>query len=406
MNGDYPRWRYWGVSSCACLWAGLLVLAPFALARQREKTGPAIPSAHSTAQPGSVTLARGNHWRIPKVTRPPRFEDYLQGKPREAELEVSDFRQFDPGDGEPATLGTRVYLSYDAKNLYVVFVCRDEPGKVRARLAKRENIDTDEQVILYLDTFHDQRRAYVFAANPLGIQLDGIYTEGQGVDYSYDTIWHTEGKLTGDGFAVWISIPFRSIRFSGDTVQNWGIALARVIPRKNETIYAPYVTHRIEGLVNQMATLEGLENIASGRNLQVIPYGIFTHSRFLDPTAANGPDFNDISVGRAGLDAKAVFKDALTLDVTLNPDFSQVESDEPQVTINQRFEVFFPEKRPFFIENAGFFQTPIPLFFSRRVADPQFGLRMTGKVGRWALGAIGIDDRGPGNGRLSTDPLA
>lgn len=395
MNRHFPCSRFRWIFSCACLWAGLLVLAPAGAARQREKTGPTIPTTDSAAQPRSVTVARGNHWRIPRVTRPPRFEDYLQGKPREAELEVNDFRQFDPGDGEPATLATRAYLSYDAKHLYVVFVCRDEPGKVRARLAKREDIDSDEQVILYLDTFHDQRRAYVFASNPLGIQLDGIYTEGQTTDYTYDTVWYTEGRLTRDGFAVWISIPFRSIRFSGDTVQNWGIALSRVIPRKNETIYAPYVTHRIEGLVNQMATLEGLENIASGRNLQVIPYGIFTHSRFLDTSPASGPAFNDVSVGRAGLDAKAVFKDALTLDVTLNPDFSQVESDEPQVTINQRFEVFFPEKRPFFLENAGYFQTFNTLLFTRRIADPQFGVRLTGKLGPWSLGVFGIDDRAP-----------
>ena len=104
---------------------------------------------------------------------------------------------------------------------------------------------------------------------------------------------------------------------------------------------------------------------------------------------------------RAGLDAKFVSQDALTFDLTLNPDFSQVESDDPQVTVNQRFAVFFPEKRPFFIENAGFFVTPINLFFSRRISDPQFGSRVTGKVGQWTLGALVIDDRQPGQGFTS-----
>ncbi len=103
------------------------------------------------------------------------------------------------------------------------------------------------------------------------------------------------------------------------------------------------------------------------------------------------------AVGRAGVDGKVVARDSLAIDFTLNPDFSQVESDEPQVTVNQRFEVFFPEKRPFFLENAGYFQTPVNLFFSRRIADPQFGARVTGKVGGWAVGALAIDDRAPGH---------
>src|SRR5205823_14598133 len=115
--------------------------------------------------------------------------------------------------------------------------------------------------------------------------------------------------------------------------------------------------------------------------------------------------FRSETDARVGLDAKMVLKDALTLDITVNPDFSQVESDEPQVTINQRFEVFFPEKRPFFLENAGFFQTPENLFFSRRIADPQFGLRLTGKAGHWAVGMLAIDDRAPGENRGSEDLL-
>ncbi|MGH7451426.1 MAG: DUF5916 domain-containing protein, partial [bacterium] len=132
--------------------------------------------------------------------------------------------------------------------------------------------------------------------------------------------------------------------------------------------------------------------------VQFIPYSIFTRARFLDTEA---PAFSTENDRNIGLDAKAVFRDAFTLDMTLNPDFSQVESDEPQVTINQRFEVFFPEKRPFFIENAGFFQTPINLFFSRRIVDPRYGGRLTGKAGRWAIGALGIDD--PVAGKLASE---
>jgi hypothetical protein len=178
------------------------------------------------------------------------------------------------------------------------------------------------------------------------------------------------------------------------------VALYRVILRKSEYDYWPYVTQRVEGLTQQFAPVGDLDNVSPGRNIQFIPYGLLANDHFLNQpnplSAATPPAFLDRFEHRAGLDAKFVAKDSLTFDVTLNPDFSQVESDDPQLTVNQRFAVFFPEKRPFFIENAGFFATPINLFFSRRIADPQFGARMTGKLGKWTLGALVIDDRRPG----------
>ena len=134
--------------------------------------------------------------------------------------------------------------------------------------------------------------------------------------------------------------------------------------------------------------------------MQVIPYAFYSGQKFLNNSA-----FENHNEYRGGVDAKYVAHNGLTFDFTANPDFSQIESDEPQVTVNQRYEVFFPEKRPFFTESAGFFQTPEDLFFSRRIADPQFGARMTGKVGDWALGALAIDDRAPGEVLDPTDPL-
>jgi len=334
--------------------------------------------------------------RIPRVHRPPKLEDFLQDRPREAELEVTDFRQYLPGDGIPATEATTAYLSYDDKNLYVIFLCRDEPGKVFAHLSKREDTFQDDNVAVFLDTFRDRHRSYYFGANPLGIQTDAIYTEGQGYDYSFDTLWHTEGRLTPGGYAVWFSIPFKSLRFSHAPEQTWGVMLYRQILRKSEVDTWPYVTQRVEGITQQFAPAGGLEKISPGRNIQLIPYGLLARNHFLNQPFPLNPSFQNAFEHRGGLDAKFVARDALTFDVTLNPDFSQVESDDPQVTINQRFAVFFPEKRPFFIENAGFFQTPINLFFSRRIADPQFGGRMTGKAGHWLLGALVIDDREPG----------
>ncbi len=369
---------------------GWVVLC-FAVAGLAQKPSPPLPGG------ATIPLAR-----IPRVTKPPKLEDFLKNKPREAELTVDDFRQNVPGDGTPATEKTTAYLSYDDKNLYVVFVCHDN-GQVRAHLSKREDVDQDDGVGVLLDTFRDHHRAYVFYSNPLGIQQDSIYTEGQTYDYSFDTLWNNEGRMTPDGYIVWFSIPFKSLRFSHAPQQTWGVALSRVILRKSEYDYWPYITQRVEGITQQFEPVGGIDQVSPGRNMQFIPYGLLAGDHFLNQpvlTAAGPPPaYQNAFEHRAGLDAKFVAKDALTFDVTLNPDFSQVESDDPQVTVNQRFAVLFPEKRPFFIENAGFFQTPVDLFFSRRITDPQFGARMTGKAGDWTLGALVIDDRQPGQGQ-------
>jgi hypothetical protein len=350
--------------------------------------------------PGGATIPLS---RIPRVSHSPRLADFLENRPREAELAVDTFRQYIPGDGNPATEKTTVYLSYDEKNFYAVFVCHDASGQVRAHLSKREDILQDDLVGVYLDTFRDHHRAYVFYSNPLGIQSDSVYTEGQTEDFSFDTVWDSEGRLTSDGYIVSFSIPFKSLRFSHAPEQTWGVALYRVILRKSEYDYWPYITQRVAGLTQQFAPVGGLEHVSPGRNMQFIPYGLLAGDHFLNQpvltSAGPVPSFQNTIEHRAGLDAKFVAKDSLTFDVTLNPDFSQVETDDPQVTVNQRFAVFFPEKRPFFIENAGFFQTPVNLFFSRDIQNPQFGARMTGKVGDWTLGALVIDDRQPGMGQ-------
>jgi hypothetical protein len=344
-------------------------------------------------------------FQIPRVDEPPRLEWFIgvaNGAAERRGSPVVDFRQREPGDGTPVSQSTTAFLSYDDRHLYVVFVCKDDPTAIRANVTRREDIGGDDAVALYLDTFHDRQRAYLFMVNPLGIQLDGIVTEGQSWDYTFDAVWESEGHLTADGYVVRVAIPFRSLRFPRRSHQAWGVALSRLIRRNNEEAYWPHLTKRVQGFVPQFGAVTGLRDISPGRNVEMIPYGVLARARFLDEDAvALRTDREE----RLGIDAKLVVRDAVTLDAALNPDFSQVESDDPQVTVNERFEVFFPEKRPFFIENAGFFQTPINLFFSRRIVDPGLGARLTGKLGRWALGAITIDDREPG--RLPTgDQLA
>ncbi|MCH7766207.1 MAG: carbohydrate binding family 9 domain-containing protein [Acidobacteria bacterium] len=369
----------------------------------------------------SATLVLAAEVHIPRVSQPPRLEDFrdMNSPTGNGMLRIDNFTQRTPDDGAQSSQPTVVYLGYDQQNFYAVFVCSDrEPEKIRARMARREDIFADDRVGIILDTFHDRRRAFVFMANPHAIQADALYREGGvGVDgllegraprrgdspFSFDTLWHTSSLRTDDGYVIRLAIPFKSLRFPSRPQQTWGIVLVRAIPRNNETSFWPPVTNRVSGLLQQAATLNGIEGISLGRNLQFVPFGFFRSSRALDEL--NREFVRDRADVDIGLDTKVVLRDSLVLDITLNPDFSQVESDEPQVTVNQRFEVFFPEKRPFFLENASFFATPINLVFTRRIADPQMGVRLTGKVGNTAIGVLFTDDQAPGRVVTADDPL-
>ncbi len=348
---------------------------------------------------------------IPHLNHPPALKDFLTMEPSAAfagkMLKVEGFKQRDPTDGAPVSQKTEVYFGYTDKNLYVVCVCSDsEPGKMRAHLSRRELINGDDQFGFVLDTFHDKKHGVFFYLNPYGVQQDGIWTDNQDPDYSFDMLWNSDAKVTDKGFVAWFEIPFKSLRFPGTPQQTWGLFLERDLPRNNESSFYPRITSNAQGFLSQETDLDGLEKISPSRNFQLIPYASFKSFRSLDDRDPNKASFQDIHAqGRIGLDAKAIVHDALVLDATINPDFAQVESDDPQVTVNQRFEVFFPEKRPFFQENAAYFDSPMQLVFTRRIADPEYGVRATGKLGPWALGWLFADDKRPGDSVPSYDGL-
>jgi Domain of unknown function (DUF5916)/Carbohydrate family 9 binding domain-like len=344
---------------------------------------------------------------IPRLPHAPALEDFLSMKPEgdiaEQMAKVSGFVQRNPHDGEKVSEQTEAYLGYDQKNLYVVFVCFDDPKKVRARMSRREDIYDDDEVEVMLDTFHDRRRAYAFQTTALGVQWDAIWTEATrqevngNFDTSFDTVWDSKGKVTSRGFVAWMAIPFKSLRFPATKEQEWGIILYRGIVRKNEDDFWPQVSYKAQGRLGQAAALYGLEGISPGRDIELIPYGIMRGFRALDQRDPYNPYFqNAVAQGQTGMDAKFVIHDHLVLDMTANPDFSQVESEDPQITVNQRFEVYFPEKRPFFLENEDYFRTPIDLFFTRNIQDPSAGIRLTGKEGPYSVGLMATDDRALG----------
>ena len=373
---------------------------------------PALLPAQQTVRGTSPSLSTIRVHDLPKLDATPRlvdFEGMEAATPLARKmLKVNRFLQRTPEDGKPVSQRTEAYLGYTNKNLYVIFLAFDtEPHRIRARMLRRELIDDDDQVGVALDTFHDQRHAYAFYTNAYGIQQDGLLTENQGFDESFDTVWHTDAKLTGHGYMVWFEIPFKSLRFPSTQPQTWGVMLARVIPRNSERSYYPQNSARIQGTLPQEATVGGLEGISPGRNMQFIPYSSVRAFRVLDERDPAGDRFTGKHVEpKMGLDSKLVIKDSLVLDTTVNPDFGQIESDDPQVTVNQRFEVFFPEKRPFFQENSSYFQTPINLVFTRRIVDPLYGVRLTGKVDKWAIGTLLANDQAPGKSVIQSDPLS
>ena len=351
---------------------------------------------------------------IPRIGRAPQLDDFrgMEASPEIAAMmaRVEGFVQREPDNGEPATHDTTVYMAYDDRNLYTVFLAFDsEPDLVRANLAPRENVIDDDFVAVMIDTFNDQRNAYGFGSTPLGVQVDGRWSEiakQSNFDTSYEAVWYTDARLTDSGYMVKMTIPLRNLRFPDTGEQVWRVMFERRIPRLSEQSNWPQYLSTVEGRLNQAGILRGVRDVSPGRNIQLIPFAFARTFDVLDSRAAGGPAFNENSEENIGLDAKFVFQDSLVLDATLNPDFSQVESDEPQVTVNERFEVRFDERRPFFIENADYFNTESTLVFTRRIVDPDAGLRFTGKQGPWGIGAMVINDEAPGQRLDAGHPLA
>lgn len=380
----------------------VLVLAVSPLAAKHKNAD--LPAPNLTHELNSLN--------IPRLQSSPRLEDFegMEASSVLAKkmLKIAKFTQKEPRDGQPSSQRTEAYLGYTNKSFYAVFLAFDaEPRKLRARMLRRELIDDDDQVGMLLDTFHDHRHAYFFYTNPYGIQQDGLWSESNGPDGTFDTVWHTTTKINGSGYMVMFEIPFKSLRFKPQESISWGVVLVRVIPRNSEHSFFPQSTNRVQGVLTQEGELDGFEEISPGRNMQFIPYTSVGAFRSLDERDPAGDRFTGKHVEpKAGLDSKIVIKDSLVLDTTINPDFGQIESDDPQVTVNQRFAVFFPEKRPFFQENSNFFQTPLNLVFTRNIGDPLYGVRLTGKTGPWAIGAMAANDRAPGISVIQNDPLA
>ena len=378
-----------------------------------DTKAPAAPA--TPAAKGAVVLPpeKANPVMIPKFETPPTIDGVLNEEVWKSAALLKDFYQIDPGDNIAPSKPTEVLIGYDSRFLYIAFRAFDEPDKIRSTVAKRDNIFQDDYVGFYLDTFNDKRRAFEIFFNPLGIQGDGLLTEGRGEDFSIDLLLESKGTINQEGYFVEIAIPFKSLRYEAGKGKLWGAHFFRRIQRFNRELdsWMPF-SRSIDGNMNQAGHLGGLEGISVERTIELIPsltvsqdgrfvrsFGVFpgTAAALNDPgRIVNLPIAID-----PGLTAKFIPSPAMTVDLAINPDFAQVEADQLVVTANQRFPIFFSEKRPFFLEGIDIFTTPITAVHTRAIVDPDVAVKTTGKLGRNSFGLILASDNGPGN--LSLD---
>jgi len=376
-------------------------------------TTPVVKTALvKTIRRGSVALPpeKASPVRIPRFDRPPIIDGKLDEDIWQQSAVLKDFYQTSPGDNTAPSHATEVYLGYDARTLYLAFRAHDEPGKVRATVAKRDDVlNNDDSVRILLDTFNDKRKAYVFAFNPLGIQQDGIRTEGQGVDFSVNVVMESKGAITADGYVVEVAIPFKSLKYEVGKGKLWGVQVFRQIQRlNNETDSWMPISRDISGILNQAGQITGLEDISTERTIDLIPSLTISETgrrlRSIPPSVLRatpglidpGRFVNEPIVLEPGLTGKFAISPTMTLDLALNPDFAQVEADQLVVTTNQRFPIFFPERRPFFLEGIEIFQTQLGVVNTRAIVDPDVALKLTGRRGPNTYGILVASDNGPG----------
>src|SRR5438876_2540947 len=332
---------------------------------------------------------------------------------------ASHFIQNDPHEGQPATYDTEVRVLYDDRALYFGVFARDnEPNRIIVSDLKKDfDTTSSDGFRIILDTFRDERNGYQFATNPAGAKWDAQMTnEGRENNVNWDGIWEVATRIVATGWYAEIRIPFRTLRFNAGDGEVWGVNFERKIRRLYEDSYwAPIPRIYDIQRVSLAGTLEGMRGLRPGKDLRVKPYALSSSNTVPGRTVG---DFN------AGLDVKYGVTSSLTADFTLNTDFSQVEADEQQINLS-RFSLFFPEKRDFFLENSGIFgfgggggfssggpaagrqngSQDTRLFFSRRVglsdngdAIPILGgARLTGRQGRYSVGALNIQQREQGS---------
>ncbi len=331
---------------------------------------------------------------VPSVAEAPHIDGILDDAVWANAALLTGFSQYSPADGVPAADSTEVLVMYGSDAIYFGVRAFEPHGGVVATLADRDRIAANDHVQLFLDTFADRRRALVFAVNPLGVQSDGTYTDGVGPDLNPDFVFESRGRVTEGGYEVEILIPFKSIRYQQTEEQRWGIQVVRrVMHSGHEQTWTP-ADRSASSFLGQSGTLEGLNGLRRGLVLDVNP--VSTARATGAPRAGSGTAWAyDAERPELGGNVRWGVTPNISLNATVNPDFSQVEADVGQVIYDPRQAVSYPEKRPFFLEASENFQVPNQLIYTRSIVSPVAAAKVSGKVGDFNVGMLSaVDDDG------------
>jgi len=303
--------------------------------------------------------------------------------------------EIQPGDNIPAAQKTWVKILYNSRYLYLGFICKDtDPSTIRAHVTDRDKIFEDDFVIAIIDPFQDNQRAYEFLANPLGIQSD-LMRNNNNEDPSWDAVWYSKGAVDDTGYTVEIAIPFKSIRFPDRKKQDWTLMLGRNYPRESRKIFSWTTFDKNNPcFLCNAGTLEGLEDLQSTSALELLPYSMGLQSGESTNQSDPASNFENGKVkGRIGGGIKYLPNPSLSLEGVANPDFSQVESDATQISVNTTFAIFYPEKRPFFLDGSDMFKTKINGFYSRMINNPLAAAKIASKSKHFTLAYLAAADR-------------
>jgi hypothetical protein len=340
---------------------------------------------------------------IPRLNGSIKIDGFLDDALWKEAATIKNFYTYRPVDGQQAEEQTAVLLGYGSSSLYIAFVCFDStPYNIRSTICNRDEIADDDYIELFLDTFNSGKEAYLFSFNPYGIQADGIYIDMGQVDYTPDYIHYSEGRLFSKGYIVEAEIPFKSLRFPKNDPMEWGIMVGRRIWHLDQDNIWPAISRNSTTFISQFGKLNGLQNISSGNNIEILPE--FTATRFGEVDFEKG-EFEEEPVDyQMGINLKIGLLSDLTLDMAYNPDFSQVEANPDLIDVNRRFPLYYEEKRPFFLEGTTIFQTPLQALYTRRLVNPLMAIKLTGNLGRgYELGLLGNIDEYYGSDEFLTE---
>jgi len=361
----------------------------------------------SAGDPGPVYDGRARRLDVhaPRIDTTVTIDGRLDEPVWQRAAVLTGFSEYRPADSRPAADSTQVLVWYAPDAIYFGVRAYEAHGEVvRATLADRDNIDRDDRIHILLDTFHDHRRALLFAVNPLGVQQDGVLSDGVDagaaggpsaggrfdatIDLNPDFVFQSRGRVKPWGFEVEVRIPFKSLRYQSADPQNWGLQIERITQHNGyEDTWTPAVRASASFLI-QSGTLVGLSDLHRGLVMEATPE--FTTRVEGRPAT---PQYLYTGRPELGVNLRWGLTQNLNLSGTANPDFSQVEADIGQVTVNQRFALFYPEKRPFFLEGLEQFDTPNRLIYTRRITQPVAGAKLTGKAGGMNLAYLAAVDQ-------------